>query len=66
MERETPDADWRRIEQTLCDIRDTWVLVSVALKDHVADTPSPLRDEVATLVERQLARIRESERGNFD
>jgi hypothetical protein len=66
MEREPHNADWRRIEQTLCEIRDMWVMVSIALKDHLTDTPSPRRDEVAMLVERQMARIRESERGNFD
>jgi len=38
----------------------------MALKDYVADTPSPMLDEVAILVDRQLARLREGERGNFD
>jgi hypothetical protein len=38
----------------------------MTLKDQVADTQSPLRDEVKIMVERQLARLREGERGNFD
>jgi hypothetical protein len=42
------------------------VLLSATLKDHFAETPSPLRDEVAILVERQLARLREGQRGNFE
>lgn len=66
MEPQPAKSDWNEIADTLCDIRDSLVLLSTALKDHIADTPSPLRDEVAILVERQLARLREGERGNFD
>jgi hypothetical protein len=40
--------------------------ISMVLKDHVAEAPSPLRDEVEMLVERQLARLREGGRGNFE
>jgi hypothetical protein len=46
----------------LSDIRDSWVIMSMALKDHFADAPSPERDEVMMLVERQLARLREGKR----
>ena len=46
----------------LNDIRDSWVLMSMALRDYFADAPSQERDEVMVLVERQLARIREGKR----
>jgi hypothetical protein len=65
MEPQTPQSEPDVIAKAQCDIRDSWVLISIALKGHVADTPSPLRDEVGMLVERQLARLREGERGNF-
>jgi hypothetical protein len=66
MESKNPNNDLNVTADALCDIRDSWVQISMALKDHVADTPSSLRDEVAILVERQLARLREGERGNFE
>jgi hypothetical protein len=62
----TPKSDLYVIADALCDIRDSMVLLSATLKDHFAETPSPLRDEVAILVERQLARLREGQRGNFE
>jgi hypothetical protein len=51
------------LAQALCDLRDAFVLISTVLKDHLADTPSPERDEVIAQVERQLARIRGVEPG---
>lgn len=66
MEPPSAKSDLNVIADALCDIRDTWVLLSIALKDHIADAPSPWRDEIAMLVERQLARLREGERGTFD
>jgi hypothetical protein len=66
MAPESPKNELNVIADALSDVRDSWVLISMALKDHVAEIPSPLRDEVAVLVERQLARIREGERGTFD
>ena len=66
MEPQPAKSELHEIADTLCDIRDSWVLLSTALKDHIADTLSPLRDEVAMLVERQLARLRQGERGSFE
>ena len=66
MEPQPPKSELDEIADTLRDIRDSWVLISIALKDYVAETPSPLRDEVAVLVERQLARLREGGRGPFE
>jgi len=66
MEPQSSKSDFDVLADALCDIRDSWVQISMVLKDHVADAPSPLRDEVAMLVERQLARIREGERGAFE
>jgi hypothetical protein len=65
------DAEWTEsnlqvLAVALSDLRDSWVLVSMALKDHIADTPSPERDELMVQVERHLARIREGERGSLE
>lgn len=66
MEPQSRKKELSVMADALCDIRDSWVLISIALKDHVAETPSPLRDEVEVLVDRQLARLREGKRGNFE
>jgi hypothetical protein len=50
------------LADALCDMRDSWVAVSMALTDLVTETESPERDEVLTEVERYLARIREADR----
>ncbi len=52
------------LAKELSELRDTWMRVSMILKDHIADTPSLERDEVLAQVERQLARIRESAQKN--
>jgi hypothetical protein len=46
----------------LSDLRDSLVKLSLVLKDHLADAPSPERDEVVMQVEWYLARIREGTR----
>jgi hypothetical protein len=51
-----------RLADALCDMRDSWVTISLALTDLVTDTASPERDKVLTEVERYLARIREADR----
>ena len=53
-------ANLRVFAAALSDFRDSWVLLSEVLKDQLADTPSPVRDEVLAQVERQLMRLRES------
>jgi hypothetical protein len=52
--------------QALGDLRDSWMYVSMALKDQLTESPSALRDEVMVEVERHLARIREGERGSSE
>jgi hypothetical protein len=64
MRSEPDDANRQEISVALANVRDSWVLISMALKDHFANMPSPQRDEVMVQVERHLARIREGERGN--
>jgi hypothetical protein len=64
MQAEPQQSDLQALAVALMDLRDSWVLISMALKDHLADAPSPIRDEVMMQVERQLARIQEGERGN--
>ena len=50
------------LSEALSDLRDSWVLISMALNDHFADVPSPERDKVMEQVERELARIGEGKR----
>jgi hypothetical protein len=66
MQSEPRDFDLQTLSVALGDLRDSWVLISMALKDQFADEPSPVRDEVMAQVERTLARIREGERDNFE
>jgi hypothetical protein len=63
---EQPDPQLMILAEVLGNLRDSLALVSLALKDHVADFPSPARDEVMMQVERHLARIREGQRGTFE
>lgn len=62
MEPQPPDPQLERVAQVLGQIRDSWVLVSLALKDHLADAPSAAKDEVMTEVARHLSRLSESTR----
>lgn len=48
----------KQTAKALSVIRDSWVLLSLALKDYMATVPSPERDEVKKQVEQQLTRIR--------
>jgi hypothetical protein len=66
METERSESNLQVLAVALSDLRDTWVLMSIALKDRFADIPSPERDELMVQVERQLARIREGDRGSFE
>jgi hypothetical protein len=66
MESEPRESDLLTLSVALGDLRDSWVRLSMALKDQFADEPSPQRDEVMVQVERQLARIREGERDSFE
>jgi hypothetical protein len=62
MEPKSPDAEWADLAEALSDLRDAWVLMSIAFKDYFADTPSPELSDVKAQVERQLARIRDDGR----
>ena len=66
MDGERTKSNLQVLAVALSDLRDTWVLMSMALKEHFADLPSPERDEIMVEVERKLARIREGERGSFE
>ena len=70
MEREpsmpSPNEQLIQLAGTLGEIRDSWVMISLALKDLVTEIPSPARDEVLTDVGRYLCRFREANRGGFD
>ena len=65
MEATPPNSDLKVLSIALSDLRDSWVLMSIALKDHFADTPSVERDELMVQLELKLARILEGERGEF-
>jgi hypothetical protein len=47
-------------------MRDSWVNLSLILKDLATELPTPQRDEVALEVERYLARLQEAGRRGFD
>jgi len=53
--------DMDTLADALRTVRDAWVLISLQLKDQIANQPSPARDEVLVQVERHLARMREGE-----
>lgn len=63
MEPQNQSNELNNLAEALSDLRDSWVRISMVLKDHLAETPSPERDEIVIQVERQLVRIREGERG---
>jgi hypothetical protein len=65
MEPQYPEPDLVALTAALSDLRNLWVQLSMILKDHITEVPSPKRDEVVIQVERHLARIREGERGAF-
>ena len=62
MDPQQSNARLLEISEALRAMRDSWVQLSMVLKDYVADEPSPQRDEVQVQVERHLARIREGNR----
>lgn len=66
MDRKPSQDDLLSLSVALGDLRDSLVLTSLALKDHMANTASPTRDEIMLEVERQLAKIKESERKPAD
>lgn len=60
------DSELTVLLQALGDLRDSWMYVSMALKDQLTESPSALRDDVMVQVERHLTRIREGERGSTE
>ncbi len=70
MEREpslpSPDEQLVQLASALGEIRDSWVMISLALKDVFTETLSAERDEVLTEVNRYLCRLREVNRRSFD
>lgn len=61
-----PNQQLTQLADVLGDVRDSWVMISLALKDLMAEAASPERDEVQTEVERYLCRLREANKRNFD
>ena len=51
-----------QLADALGKMRDSLGMASLALKDLMAEIPSPARDEVVTEVERYLLRMREATR----
>jgi hypothetical protein len=56
-----PNPELMVLAAALSDLRDSWMHVSMALKDHLSDAPSAERDEVLMQVERDLVRIKEGD-----
>ena len=57
-----PADQMHEMAEALTHLRDSWVNLSLVLRDHLTERESPQRDEVLTEVERYLCRLRESER----
>jgi len=62
MTPQEPQREWADLAEALSDLRDAWVLVSIAFKDYFADAPSPELSAAKAQVELQLARIRDDQR----
>lgn len=52
------DTNMADLAQTLDALRDALVHLSLALKDYLAELPSPMRDEAQKEVEEHLAKLR--------
>lgn len=61
-----PNEQLIQLAGALGEIRDSWVMISLALKDVVTEIPSTARDEVLAEVERYLCRLRETNRRGFE
>ena len=61
-----PNEQLIKLANALGSMRDSFVTISMALKDLADDLPSTARDEVETEVERYLARLSEAKKRNFD
>jgi hypothetical protein len=57
MPTSSPKAELMVLAEALGDLRDSWVLISLVLKDQITETPSLALDEAMLLVEKHLARI---------
>lgn len=57
-----PNNDLSQLADVLKDLRDSWVMISLALKDLLTEAPSPERDNMLAEVERCLSRMREAHR----
>ena len=57
-----PEDHMQEMAAALAQLRDSWVNLSLVLRDHLTEQDSPQRDEVMTVVERYLCRLSESER----
>ena len=61
-----PNEQLIKLANALGSMRDSFVTISMTLKDLADDLPSTARDEVETEVERYLARLSEAKKRNFD
>lgn len=61
-----PDSELTALIEALDDLRDSWTLIAIALKDQLTELPSTRRNEVMVQVARQLARIRDGQLGSSE
>ncbi len=66
MASQQPDPKIAALADALGELRDSWVNMSIVLKDHFAEIPSPERDQIKVQIERHIARIKEGQRGPFE
>lgn len=66
MDNMPPDPALMRLSEALGEMRDSFVKMSMRLRDIQFEMDSSKRDEVMTEVERHLARLRESARRTLE
>lgn len=54
------------LKQTLDELRDSWMYISMALKDHMSETPSQERDEAMLHTQMLLAWFKKNDRGALE
>jgi hypothetical protein len=60
MEAQSQPSELQTLADAMSDMRDSLVLISMCLKDYLANQPSQERDQVMAQVEQQLLQIRDS------
>lgn len=66
MQSQEPNPELMKLSQALCEMRDSWVEIGLAMRDLLTELDSSKRDAVLTDVERYLARLKDGSKKSFD